>query len=195
MLLFKGVRMKNYYIFMILCFLLFQQGCASSEEFIRPGIKLRDFHRIAILPLQDYPLARGSGIIVADYISMNLLISSLSIVDRSQTTAILSEQNLGLAGIIDENTAPEAGKILGVQALLTGSISEWKCQTTNIQVVKDSSPAYITTCVTGLTLKLIDTENGQMLWAGSARGSQLNDQSESARKAVNNLMKKFLSHY
>ena len=187
--------MKNYYLFMTLGFLLIQQGCASSEEFIRPGINLRDFHRIAILPLQDYPLARGSGIIVADYISMNLMISSFSIIDRSQTTVILSEQNLGLAGIVDENTAPKVGKLLGVQALLTGSISEWKCETTNIQVVKDYPPSYITICSTGLTLKLIDTENGQILWAGSARGSQIGDQSESAKKAVNNLMKRFLTHY
>lgn len=187
--------MKSYYLFITLSFLLFQQGCASSEEFVRPGTNLSDFHRIAILPLQDYPLAKGSGIIVADYISMKLMISNLSIVDRSQTSAILSEQTLGLTGIIDENTAPGVGKLLGVQALLTGSISEWKCETTNIQMVKDYPPSYITICSTGLTLKLIDSESGQILWAGSARGSQIGDQSESAKKAVNNLMKRFLTHY
>ena len=187
--------MKNCYLIITVGLLIFLQGCASSEEFIRPGTSLSDFHRIAILPLIDYPLAKGSGIIVADYISMNLMISSLSIVDRSQTTSILSEQKLGLAGIIDENTAPEVGKILGVQALLTGSISEWKCETTNIQMVKGHPPSYITVCVTGLTLKLIDSESGQILWAGSARGSQIGDQSESAKKAVNNLMKRFLRHY
>ena len=187
--------MKICYLFVAFGFLLVHHACASSEEFIRPGTSLSDYHRIAILPLTDYPLAKGSGIIVADYISMNLMISSLSIVDRSQTTSILSEQKLGLAGIIDENTAPEVGKILGVQAFLTGSISEWKCETTNIQMVKGHQPSYITICVTSLTLKLIDSESGQILWAGSTRGSQMGDQSESAKKAVNNLMKKFLKHF
>lgn len=172
-------------------------GCASSEEFIRPGAEIGKYKRIAVLPLSDYPNAHGSGVIVADLISMSLMTSNLFIIDRSQTSAILSEQGLGMSGLVDENTAPEAGRILGVQALLTGSVSEWSTETSNIQMVQGAQPAYLSTSAAGLTLKLIDCETGQILWAGSARGSEIGlmVQSIAAKKAVKHLTKKLLSHY
>ena len=172
-------------------------SCASSEEFIRPGTKLTNYRRIAILPFTDYPVAKGSGIIVADIVSMSLMTSELYVVDRAQTSAILAEQNLGMTGIIDESTAPQVGKMLGVQALLSGSISEWSSTTSNIQVVQGAAPAYLTISTAGITLKITDVNTGQIIWAASARGSEVGDmvQSRAATKAIKNIVSKLLKHY
>ena len=48
------------------------------------------------------------------------------IVERSRLEAILSEQSLGLSGVIDQNQAVQLGQVLGVQALITGSINYTK---------------------------------------------------------------------
>lgn len=193
----ESVNINSYFKIVIISIIFILQGCASSEEFIRPNTDLSNFKRLGILPLNDSPSAKGSGIIVADFISMILMGTNLSIVDRSQTSMILAEQKLGLSGIILEDTAPIVGKVLGVQALFTGSVSNWSCETSNIQIVQGAQPSYMTSCSASLTIKLIDAESGQILWSGSARGSQLGagTQSDAAMKAVKNLMKKFMKHY
>ena len=45
------------------------------------------------------------------------------IVERSQLVRILDEQKIGLSGMINEQQAAELGKILGVNAIIIGSVS------------------------------------------------------------------------
>jgi tetratricopeptide (TPR) repeat protein len=45
------------------------------------------------------------------------------VVERTQMDQILQEQKLGLSGAVNENQVTELGKLLGVQAMITGSIS------------------------------------------------------------------------
>ena len=172
-------------------------GCATSEEFVRPDTNFTKYKRVAVLPLVDYPAFPGSGVQVADIISMKLLSSKLTILDRIQTSQILNEQSIGMSGIIDNNTAPEVGKILGVQALLTGSINEYGTTTVDIQVVQGGKPAPMDISAAGITLKLIDCETGQIIWAGSARGTKVGNHVEAiaASKAVENLLKSFNKHF
>lgn len=47
------------------------------------------------------------------------------VVERAQVNAILEEQHFGLSGAVDASTAAEIGKILGVQAVLMGSITQF----------------------------------------------------------------------
>jgi len=180
--------------YILITLILIISACAASEEFIRPETNLKKYKRIAVLPLTDYPWHPGSGSQVADLISMRLLTSSLKIVDRSQAMLLLAEQFLQI-GIVDENTAPQIGKFLGVQAILTGSISEWQSTETNIQVVQGFPPAMMSFSAAGISLKLIDIETGQIVWAGSARGSGVgeNMQVEFAKIAVNKLIKQFIA--
>lgn len=187
--------MKIKLLFLIVIISLF--GCATSEEFIKPDINFQKYTRIAVLPLVDYPTVPGSGIQVADILSMKLLGSKLTILDRTQTSQILSEQGIGMSGIIDGSTTLEVGKILGVQALLTGSINEYGTTTTDIQVVQGGTPAPMDISAAGITLKLIDCETGKIIWAGSARGSQIGNHVEAmaATKAVDDLLKKFNKHF
>jgi len=184
---------KSAVIISLTTFLLLQ--CSNSEVFVLNDIDYSKYNCIAVFPLADYPSKPGSGLQVADILSMQLINSNYNIIDRSQTMLILQEQKLGMTGIIDEQTSPSLGKLLGVQAILTGSINEYQCTTTNIQVVQGADPAYISISTAGLSLKLIDCETGQIVWAGSARGSLLGENIEisAAQEAVKNILKKFKS--
>ncbi len=170
-------------------------GCASSssssEEFIGPGTDFNKYNRIAVLPLVDFPTHPGSGIQVADVLSMSLLKYNINVIDRSHTIQILTEQDLGIVGVLDESTTPKVGKMLGVQSILTGSINEW--QSTSIGIATSTE---IEMSAAGITLKLIDCETGQIVWAASAQGSTygLNMQVMAVRKALDDVLGKLANH-
>lgn len=46
----------------------------------------------------------------------------LRIVDRDNLQVIMDEQTLGMTGVIDEETAVNAGEIIGAQAIVTGTV-------------------------------------------------------------------------
>jgi TolB-like protein len=169
-------------MFVLLCL----GGCATSTDYVRPGTDFNKYKRIAVLPLVDFPSNPQSGIQVADMISMNLLSTDATILDRVQTSQLLSEQQFGTSGLVDENTVPRLGKILGVQALISGSVNEWQTTCQNIQVVRGADPAILCVSAARITLKLIDIETGQIIWSASARGSTvgINLEAIAAEKAV-----------
>lgn len=162
-------------------------GCASSSEFTTVGTDLTKYQRIAVLPFYDYPTLPGSGAIIADLVTTKLHASGFNIVDRMQTWQVLQEQGLGQTGAVDETSAPVVGKILGVQAFLTGVI-------TKHQVVYQENRAYAALDATsiGLTLKLIDGETSQIVWSGSAEGMHmgLNTEIDAANSAIGSIVKK-----
>ncbi len=98
------------------------------EEARRKGIK-----RIAIIPFEDKTGKAGkygdlSSLIVDDIVSdvMNdaSAMEFLEIISRDQLEAVMREQDLGMTGVLDESTAMALGKVLGVNELLTGKISQ-----------------------------------------------------------------------
>ncbi len=149
--------------------------CASSSEFVKPGVDFSKYDRVAILPLTDYSAHPGSGVQVADILAFSFLKHGINAIDRLQIQNILNEQNLGLSGLIEATTAPSVGKLLGVGCIITGSINEWSSTLVNIQMVQGADPALMPISAAGITLKLIDCETGEIIWASSARGSTTGD--------------------
>lgn len=172
-------------------------GCASSQEYIQTGVDFSKYNRLAVLPLADYPTHPGSGAQVADILSIALLRQGINVIDRSQTLALLNEQDMGLFGVLDAKTAPQVGKLLGVQCILTGSINEWQWTSTNVQVVGGGAPAYVVISAAGISLKLVDCETGQIIWAASSRGSAYGENlmARAAQKAVNDVTEKLAAHF
>lgn len=50
---------------------------------------------------------------------------TFSVIEPSRLDAILAEQNLGLSGRLDANTAAQVGRILGVDAVILGSVTQF----------------------------------------------------------------------
>lgn len=66
------------------------------------------------------------GAAAADELTTQLVRSgAFTVVERSQVNAILDEQHFGLSGAVDASTAAEIGKILGVQLVLMGSVTQF----------------------------------------------------------------------
>jgi curli biogenesis system outer membrane secretion channel CsgG len=98
------------------------------------------------------------------------------VVEREQLEALMQEKNLTLSGDVDPSTAVKVGKLLGVNYLLTGAITEYG--------VTDKSahgggigrlPGFSAgkrNFVAAMNARLIDTSTGEIVWADEARGEE-----------------------
>jgi curli biogenesis system outer membrane secretion channel CsgG len=98
------------------------------------------------------------------------------VVEREQLAALMQEKNLVLSGDIDASTAIKVGKLLGVNYLLTGAVTEY-----GVTDVGAHAPgvrrlpgfsAGKRNFVAAMNARMIDTETGEILWADEARGQE-----------------------
>lgn len=123
---------------------LFKNAVSQLADFA--AISLSDKPATAILPL-----AADLSKTDADYLNAALLIAAtrhpqFTVVERDNTSAILSEIKLGLSGLVDEATAAEAGRLTGAKLLMAG------------RVVKSGTKADV-------IIRLIRVETGEVISA------------------------------
>ncbi|OGR81680.1 MAG: hypothetical protein A2636_03920, partial [Elusimicrobia bacterium RIFCSPHIGHO2_01_FULL_64_10] len=90
------------------------------------------------------------------------------VVERDKVNKILEEQKLGLTGAIDSNTAAQMGRILGLNAIITGAISNFGVRTTGSDYLIAQSKRQEATCT--VDIRAVDAETGQILLADSGKG-------------------------
>lgn len=100
----------------------------------------------------------------------DMLITSLvksgkfDVIERTQIELVLSEQNLGMSGIIDESTAVEVGKLLGAEYVLFGVV------TSATQQEIDKFAYTLVVIETSIDVRVIDAETGKIIVAEHASG-------------------------
>ncbi len=95
--------------------------------------KLAGIKRLAIIPFEDKSGKAGrygavsetivDGI-VSDVMNDPGAMEFLELISRDRMEDIMREQKMGLSGLIDEQTAVQLGKILGLHEILTGKITQ-----------------------------------------------------------------------
>ncbi len=90
------------------------------------------------------------------------------VVERDKLDKIMAEQKLGESGAIDPNTAAKMGKILGLNAIVTGSISQFGVKKEGKDFIVTQSKQQIVECT--VDIRVVDTETGQVLLADSGKG-------------------------
>jgi len=90
------------------------------------------------------------------------------LVERAQLKRVLGEQSLGQTGAVNPETAAQAGKVLGLNALVTGSISQFGVSTggADYGVYKQK----VQTAKCAVDVRVVDAASGQLLFADSGRG-------------------------
>lgn len=82
--------------------------------------------KIAVLDFElrgDSFTTKDLGGIVAEWFTTTLVKDGrFEVVERALLQKIVTEQKLGMTGLIDENSSAELGKILGVKTIITGSV-------------------------------------------------------------------------
>jgi curli biogenesis system outer membrane secretion channel CsgG len=88
------------------------------------------------------------------------------VVDREQLEAMMQEKHLTQSGDIDKGTAMKLGKILGLNYLLTGAVTEYG--TTDVSGGGGGVSAGKRKFVAALNARLINASTGEVLWADEA---------------------------
>jgi TolB-like protein len=84
--------------------------------------------KIAVADLTDLQgVVHQLGRFVSEEIAINLVLSGrkFTVIDRNHLRTILREQKLSMSGLMDPRNQKKLGKILGVDALLLGSITSF----------------------------------------------------------------------
>ena len=90
------------------------------------------------------------------------------VVERDKMGKLMEEQKLGMSGAIDPNTAAKMGKILGLNAIVTGAISQFGETTDGSQyLITQSKRQQVKATV---DIRVVDVETGQILYADSGAG-------------------------
>jgi curli biogenesis system outer membrane secretion channel CsgG len=100
------------------------------------------------------------------------------VIEREQLAAIMQEKGLALSGDLDPSTAMKIGKMLGVNYLLTGAVTEYGQQDTSAHAPGVRRlPGFSggkRTFVAAMNARIFDVETGEILWADEARGEDSN---------------------
>lgn len=118
-------------LFGLLSLLLLIQFCAPPAAINVQVMKPATIHLpgIRTVAIADFQGSRRSGSQIATRVQAYLLETDYyDIVERDKLKQILDEQNLGMAGVVDEATAVEVGKLLGVDAMIFGEVTEYQVE-------------------------------------------------------------------
>jgi TolB-like protein len=119
--------------------------------------------RVAVLPFRVVGTGGNAGTFVAEKLTGPLLASDqIEVVERAMLETVLREQRLQASGATDSRSIKELGKVLGVDAIVTGTILALK----NDRVE--------------LNARLIDAETARVLSAPSAQVEKEWDESVAA---------------
>lgn len=94
-----------------------------------PGQNTGDLPTVAVMDFTGFMLGEaGNSVAVGKALSAMLVTEfsgreGLRVLERQNMQAILQEQRLALSGRVDESSAVEIGKMLGVQYVLLGQVS------------------------------------------------------------------------
>jgi len=127
-------------------------GCASGESYVRAGYDFSQLDKVAIVDVQGAVRGDGAKNQLSDFFAMELLKKGYTPVERAQVQALLKEQEFQASDVTTADGAARAGRILNVPVVMLINI-----------------PTYDENL--SMTAKLIDVEDGSVLWLGSGSGS------------------------
>jgi len=116
---------------LIVPFLLMLVSCAGApvvtfQTIKPPEINIGDVSKIAVAEFEG---PEGSGELAAYKLTEYLVQTNrFTVLEREKIDKILQEQGLSMTGVIDQNSAVEIGKLLGVDALIFGNVTAYKCE-------------------------------------------------------------------
>src|SRR4026207_2576249 len=133
---------------------------------------------------RDVDIGKGVSDLLVTYLVKD---GSYSVIERKALDKILSEQNLSNSDRFDANSAAKIGKLLGVDAMIVGSITQFGNDTKNTgargvgaglgKVGLGGFSQKESKAIVGLTARLINIDTAEILGVAEGKG-------ESKRKST-----------
>lgn len=127
-------------------------GCSTAESYYQKGYDFSQVEKVAVVDVIGPVGGEAAKNQIADFFVMELLKKGYKPIERSQVQILLNEQKFQASDITSQTSVARAGEILNVPVVLF----------VNIPKFKESF---------SLTAKMVDVENGSILWMGSGEGT------------------------
>lgn len=161
-------------------------GCATNMQVaVNPNANFGAVKRVAVVTFGG-----PQGDAAADAMTQYLVGYGANVVERQRLQSVLGEQQMGASGVLDPSTVKRVGKILGVDALIVGTVSDltpsrsYILQTGASVIVGGVTPidgrniypvggvpgspdsqVIASAASVGLTARMVDVETGSILWS------------------------------
>lgn len=106
----------------------------------------------------------ASDILVTELVKSGKFI----VVERDRMSKIMEEQKLQTQGLIDSQTAVQIGQIMGLEAIVVGSVSQFGVKKEGSDYLIAQSKQQV--AEVAVDLRLIDVQSGQIILADSGKG-------------------------
>ena len=90
------------------------------------------------------------------------------VVERDRLEKIMQEQKFQSQGMTDPQTVAQVGRVLGLQAIVVGSVSQFGVKTEGSDYLISQSKKQVANVT--VDIRVIDTQSGQVLMADSGKG-------------------------
>ena len=128
-------------------------GCrATCESYFQTGYDFNKLSKVAVFDVTGPALSEAAKNQIADFFAMELLKKGFAPVELAQVQSLLKEQKFQTSGQTTSEDAAKAGRILNVPSVLL----------INIPVYNENI---------SMTAKIVNVEDGSILWVGSGTGS------------------------
>ncbi|MFH0947887.1 MAG: CsgG/HfaB family protein [Elusimicrobiota bacterium] len=150
-------------------------GCGPRVS-IRRGYDFNQIKRIGVLKFDSSQVGCFSsydpGNAVADEFVLQLLDRDVMVIERSRLENIMKEQDLWKSGSIDSATVKKIGKLLGVDALIIGTVTKYIPDRKERFYLKGEQDKlreeiFIVNAEVGISARMVDVESGVVIWASS----------------------------
>lgn len=140
-----------------------------------PGVRAQGKPRIAVMNLENNSSwawwgDKLGGAAADELVTQLLKTGKFSVIERAQLQAILQEQQLGQSGLTNAATAAKVGQLLGAQLILTGSITQFSIERTQLGI--RGIGGALSKAESILDVRLVDTSTGEVLLAAQGSGSK-----------------------
>ncbi len=115
----------------------------KNAKILRDEVLAKASVGLGVLPVQNQTRYQGFDVRLYQQLVASLVQSKnpfLRVVDRSSLESMLREQQLGMSGVVDPESAAKAGKLIGLKYVLMTAISDLKYEDDGM--IKDSIIAY-----------------------------------------------------
>jgi len=147
----------------LLCALALATNASAADKSTKPRIAVLEFKNKA----ENQWWYHGGAEAAQDVFVTELVKSGkFRVVEREQLEALMKEKGLTLSGDVDPKTAVRVGKLLGVNYLLTGAVTEYG--NTDVSGGGGGVFAGKRKFVAALNARIIDTSTGEIAWADEA---------------------------
>jgi hypothetical protein len=122
---------------------------------------------VAIPPLVDAPGAEAgySGKAVAGVLCQELMaVPGIRVVERERLSTVISEQHLGHSDLADPKTAVRLGKLIGADAVMTGSVTQY--DSSSVPIFLGLFTHYADVYNVGVAIRIIVVETGEACFSG-----------------------------